>query len=102
MTDNTEIVDQFAIVEVFGHRRLIGRIQEVEQYGTKMLRIDIPKGGDFEQGFVTQLYGGGSLFSVTPCTLEYLQKLYRHERPAIVAPLDDGGGNEDDDEERPF
>lgn len=92
-TEGETIVDQFAVVEIFGHRRLAGRVKEVEQFGTKMLRIDIPTEGDFAKGFTTQLYGGGSLFSVTPCTLEYVdpisgRRCWRHEMmmtPAAAA-----------------
>lgn len=43
---DTEPVDEpeeYAIVEIFGHRRHAGRIQEVDRFGSKMLRIDVPK-----------------------------------------------------------
>lgn len=58
----------WAIVEVFGHRRLAGLVRQVNQFGTVMMRIDIPKDKDtFE---AAQFYGGAALFSVTPCTKE--------------------------------
>lgn len=103
-TEGETIVDQFAVVEIFGHRRLAGRVKEVEQFGTKMLRIDIPTDGDFGKGFTTQLYGGGSLFSVTPCTLEYVEKINRpYQRPALLAPEPEVETEDDgDDGGRPF
>lgn len=71
----------YAVIEIFGHRRLAGRIMEVEQFGTKMLRIDIPEKGKFELGFTTQMYGGASLFSVTPCDLATVEKINKPYEP---------------------
>jgi hypothetical protein len=64
-SEQAEAEPVYAVIEVFGHRRLAGRITEVEHYGTKLLRIDIPEKGKFQNGFKSQLYGGASLFSVT-------------------------------------
>jgi Protein of unknown function (DUF5131) len=33
---------EWALVEVFGHRKHYGRAREVERFGTKMLRVDVP------------------------------------------------------------
>lgn len=78
--------EEFAIVEVFGHRRLFGRICEVERFGAKFLRIDVPSDGDFEKGYITQLYGGASIFSVTAtdrATVERHNRPYHAARPLI-------------------
>lgn len=74
-------VDRYAVVEIMGHRRCVGRVMEVERYGAKMLRIDIPKNGDFANGFVTQFYGGASIFCETPTTLEMVQRENRWSEP---------------------
>ena len=78
---NPDSAEEFAVVEVFGHRRLAGRIMEVEKYGTKLLRIDIPKDGDFAKGFTSQMYGGASIFSLTPCDLATVQKANKPYEP---------------------
>jgi hypothetical protein len=55
---------EWAIVEVFGHRRHAGRTREEERFGAKLLRIDIPKNGDpGAHGWETIYYGGSSIFS---------------------------------------
>lgn len=54
---------EWAIVEVFGHRRHAGRTREEERFGAKMLRIDIPVDGDPTKGWTTHFYGGSSIFS---------------------------------------
>lgn len=55
---------EWAIVEIFGHRRHAGRVREEERFGTKMLRIDVPNKADAAQfGWSTHYYGGSSIFS---------------------------------------
>lgn len=57
---------EWAIVEIFGHRRHAGRAREEERFGAKMLRIDVPvKGDPVANGWETHRYGGGSIFSYT-------------------------------------
>lgn len=67
---------EWAIVEIFGHRKHAGRAREEERFGAKMLRIDVPKivltphdSGvgtvDTVEAWTTHWYGGASLFSFT-------------------------------------
>ena len=59
----------WAVVEIFGHRRHVGRIREEERFGTKMLRIDVPRVEGAEltvTGYASHYYGGASIFSITP------------------------------------
>ena len=81
ITEVQEPAPEYAVIEIFGHRRLAGRITEVEKFGTKLLRIDIPERGDFENGFTSQMYGGASLFSVTPCDLATVQRMNKPYQP---------------------
>lgn len=77
----TEAQPEYAVVEVFGHRRHVGRVQEVDKFGAKFLRIDIPEKGKFENGFTTHMYGGGSIFSITYCDLATVEKAYAPFEP---------------------
>lgn len=75
--------DEYAVVEVFGHQRHIGRICEVERFGTKMMRMDEPIGAEtatFER-FTTYFLSGASIFRMTPCTLDYVERY--HSRPGL-------------------
>jgi hypothetical protein len=55
----------WAMLEVMGHRQRVGWVQEVEMYGGKMLRIDIPlKGGD-----VTEFYSCASIYALRPLSV---------------------------------
>src|SRR5271154_867377 len=71
--------DRWACVEIFGHRRHYGRISEVEQFGTKMLRVDVPTAdaGVFE----TFTYGGAAIFGITPVTEESARAWAERDRP---------------------
>lgn len=55
----------YAIVELFGHTTLVGRIAEVERFGTKMLAIE-PL---FADEFLTAIFhSGAAIYRLTPCT----------------------------------
>lgn len=56
---------EYAIVEALGHRTLVGRVTEIERFGTKMLQIE-PLFGDVMLGPV--LLGGSSIYQFTPCS----------------------------------
>lgn len=56
---------EYAIVELFGHATLVGRIAEVERFGTKMLAIE-PL---FNGALLGPIYhGGAAIYRLTPCT----------------------------------
>jgi len=58
---------EYAIVECLGHRTLVGRCEEVERFGTKMLSIEPIYNGEL---LPAVLIGGGSLYAFTPCSAE--------------------------------
>lgn len=74
----------WAIVELMGHVRLAGRLTEEEKFGAKMGRLDIPS----EDGFVTQLFGGGSVYRITIVTEAVARHVCKQSSPAPVSPWD--------------
>lgn len=69
-----ETFDMFAIVELFGHARIAGRVSEQVIAGQGFLRVDVPgcppaKGNNALPAF-TRLYGPGAVYSITPCSEE--------------------------------
>jgi len=115
---------EWAIVEIFGHRKHAGRAREEERFGAKMLRIDVPtialiksEGQPTEVGGVeswtTHWYGGASHFSFTLTDEASVMRINRPYVPAkrYIAPPDryDGDAAEDvsaldevDDDGRPW
>lgn len=109
---NTPPTDDWAIVELMGHRQRAGRVSEVEKFGAKLLRIDMPCGGPTDgeggrQDWVTEFYGGSAIYALRPCDEEIVRDWLRDRgelRP--VRPLryqsapalsHDGPGFDEDD-----
>lgn len=82
---------EYAIVELFGHTTLVGRISEVERFGAKMLAIE-PL---FNGRLLDPIYhGGAAIYRLSPCSREIAWKRQPTDSwqlpPAIraVLPLD--------------
>lgn len=84
----------WAIVEIMGHRRHVGRTRSEEMFGAKMIRIDEPmfilkrgEGNSFPtkpldpqiDRWETHYYSGGSLFSFTPTSEQTVMTLRKRE-----------------------
>lgn len=73
---------QWAVVELMGHVRIAGLLSEEERFGSKVGRIDIPNPtGD---GFVTQFFGGGSVYRVTFVSEEAARAVAKSSQPQPV------------------
>src|SRR5882762_5568855 len=58
---------EWCFLEIMGHRSHWGRCREIERFGAKMVRVDIPIDGDpAVNGWKTHFYGGPSIFSFSP------------------------------------
>lgn len=55
---------EWAIVELFGHQKLVGRIAEVERFGTKMLALEPLFNGEI---LPPAYHGGAAIYRLTPC-----------------------------------
>lgn len=62
------------VVELMGHVRLAGRVSEEEKFGSKMGRVDVPVG----DGFVTQYFGGASVYRLTLVTEEVARSVAKN------------------------
>jgi hypothetical protein len=71
---------QWCIVELLGHVRIAGLVTEVELFGSKQGRIDIPNG----DGFVTQYFNGSSLYRLTPVSEEIARAVAASNQPEPV------------------
>ncbi|MBY0545835.1 MAG: hypothetical protein K2W95_00950 [Candidatus Obscuribacterales bacterium] len=74
----------WAIIELMGHVKLAGYVTEEEHFGAKLGRVDIP----LETGIVTQFFGGGSVYRVTPVTEIVAKEIARQGAPAPVSSWD--------------
>lgn len=70
---------QWGLVEIMGHRAHWCRYREVEQFGAKMIRCDIPVGGDPDKNdWTTHTYSGAAIFGVSQTTRDLVM---RHNKP---------------------
>lgn len=70
MTTQTPTFDTFAIIELFGHARIAGRVSEQVIAGAGMLRVDVPELPETKyhpaQPAYTRFFGSGAIYSITP------------------------------------
>lgn len=55
--------DRWAIVELFGHQKIAGRISNEVLGGTSFVRVDVPESAEIA-GF-TKLFGGAAIYGIT-------------------------------------
>lgn len=59
-------LDCWAVVELFGHQRISGKVTEETIAGSAMLRVDVPQNG--QQAAYTRYFGYGAIYSINPTT----------------------------------
>ena len=67
MSEETKF-DQWAIVDVMGHQRFIGRVSEQVVAGQGFIRVDVPKTNGSPAW--TKLLGASSIYAITPVSEE--------------------------------
>lgn len=60
----------WAIIELMGHRQRGGYVKDVEMFGGKLLRVDIPVAADTT---VTEFYGCTAIYALRPCSEEIVR-----------------------------
>ncbi len=106
-------LETWAIVEVMGHNRFAGYVQQVPMGGAAMIRVDVPEIPDGEEEYdiyektdsgayravkktrpisgtpaFTKFLGVSSIFAITPCSKEVAIAAVRQFRSAPVTILD--------------
>ena len=75
-----EKLDTWAVVEMFGHKKLAGKVSEHQVGSAALIRVDVPEtlvqrrdgvhGEKVKQPGYTKLVGPGSIYCITPCSEE--------------------------------
>ncbi len=96
VSDNKHVeLCSFALVELFGHQRIVGMVTVDPIDFPGMVRVDVPdllKDGKTERAGFTRYFGKSSLFSVTPITEEAVRELLPHIDGKPAKPLTIGHG----------
>lgn len=77
-----EKFESWAILELFGHARIAGKVCEATIGGSSLLRVDVPECGG--QQAYTKFFGNGAIYSMTPCSEEVARAALRQIRPEPV------------------
>lgn len=110
MSEEKSVFEGWAILELMGHRRLAGYLQEAQLGGASFIRIDVP-GSDGEGNVATQMYSPAAVYCITPTTEAIARKAATSSQPAPVtawelrpertlpAPRRDINDDDDDDDD---
>lgn len=74
--------EEWAIIELLGHRRLAGKVTEATILGGALLRIDVPGEGDTIK--MTQFVGPQAIYSLTPTTEPMARAVAARSDPAPI------------------
>lgn len=101
-----ERFDARALVELFGHQRIAGRVSEQTIGGCSFIRVDVPAVGDVPA--YTRLFGNGAIYGMTITTEAIATRLADNMRAKPINAYDiaprqpaigyAGSGPEEDDE----
>jgi|SRR5579864_1207827 len=90
---NSQGLTSWALVELYGHRRIVGHVtaDPVEMPG--MIRVDVPdliKNGEVARKGLTRYFGKGAIYSITPCDESSVRNMLPHvdglpARPAYLS-----------------
>lgn len=94
----SETFDHWAVLELMGHRKIAGHVQELQIGGASFLRLDIPT-----EPPATQFYSPSAVYCITPTTEAMCRALAATHQPrpvqswelpevrALPAPASNGG-----------
>lgn len=78
----SEKFDEWAILELMGHRRLAGKISEQTIGGASFIRIDVPEASGGLPA--TQIYSPAAVYCITPVSEEVARAVASRNRPEPV------------------
>lgn len=78
-----KIFEEWAILELMGHRRLAGLVKEETIGAASFIRIDVPD--EDGKSTATQFYNPAAIYCITPTTKEMAVKVAATDRPAPVS-----------------
>ncbi len=78
--------NEFCLVELFGHQKIVGRVSEATLAGGAFLRVDVPAVA--ENKAFTRFYGPSAIYSISPVTDEIAMGLIAQYRNEPVSRFD--------------
>lgn len=114
MSEKSNKFDEWAVVELFGHQRIAGKVSEQTIGGCAFIRVDVPEVPSEESGALpqslayTKYFGNGAIYAMTPCAEDVarlaIAEIERYNVPVRVQmptprqiPASVGADEDDDD-----
>lgn len=85
MSDKPQF-NEWALVELFGHQKIVGKVSEASLAGGAFLRVDVPALG--ASPAFTRFFGPGAIYSINPVTEEVARGLMTVHRNEPVSRFD--------------
>ena len=104
MSEQKSSFNEWALVELFGHQKIVGKVSEATLAGGAFLRVDVPAFSG--AAAFTRFYGPGAIYSINPVTEDVargLMERYRNEpvsRFELPQIAEKAGPNDDDDDDQ--
>lgn len=70
---NTEKLELFAIIELFGHQKMAGKVTEQSIGPATFVRVDVPE--TTTQPSFTRLLNPSAIYAINPCTKEVMEHM---------------------------
>lgn len=77
-----EKFETWAIVELFGHQKIVGKVSEQTIGGGTFIRVDVPA-VEGEDAF-TRFYGAGAIYAMTPVSEEIARRAAQWNKPTPI------------------
>lgn len=87
----------WALVELFGHQRIVGQVTVDPVDFPGMVRVDVPdllKNGAIERPGFTRYFGRAAIYAVTPISERSVRELLPHVNGHPARPVELRGWNE--------
>ena len=75
MNEKAESFNCWAVVELFGHQQIAGKVSEQTIAGQGFIRVDVPE--DERHPAYTRLLGHGAIYSIIPTSEEIVRAFSR-------------------------
>jgi len=74
-----ESFDQWALVELFGHQQIVGKVTQTTQLGGAFLRVDVPTVKGVGEGY-TRYFHPNAIYSINPLEEKVARSLLTQSR----------------------
>lgn len=89
MSDQSTVFEVFALVELFGHNKIAGKVSEQVIAGTGFVRVDVPDTG--RKPAYTRFFNPSAIYGITPvdetAMIRLAESIYSPEIIPLTAPV---------------